>query len=105
MVKKIKYFPNVDFDSSKEVSWDTERNAKNHMSLLSIFTEKIKKKYQNIPKMVIFWENFIFEGLFFIFSVTVLGRELWYFVLRSVPHGASFELSKSTFRKKSDLSP
>ena len=33
------------------------------------------------------------------FSVTLLGKDLWFFAMRPVPQDASFELSKSTFRK------
>ena len=45
-------------------------------------------------------------GVFFIlfFSITVLGKVLWFFALFLVPNDASFELSKSTFRKNSDFS-
>ena len=78
-MKNLIFFPNVDFDSSKEVSWCTERNAKNHRSLPSTVTEKIKKKHQNVPKMDIFWEICIFWRVFMIFSITVLGKDLWFF--------------------------
>ena len=93
MVKNLRLFLNVDFDSSKEASWGTERNAKNHRSLPSTITEKIKKNLQKC----MFWENF--WCFFLIFSVTILGKVLWFFALRSVPQDASFELSKSTLGK------
>ena len=41
MMKNLIFFLNVDFDSSKEASWDTERKARNHRSLLSTVAEKI----------------------------------------------------------------
>ena len=44
-----------DFDSSKEASWGTERNAKKHRSLPSTLTEKIKKHHQNVPKTAFFF--------------------------------------------------
>ena len=72
---------------------------KNHKSLPSTVTEKIKKKHQNVPKTGSFKENFHFLRFFVIFSVTILGKDLWFSALRSVPQDASFELSKSTFRK------
>ena len=98
MVNNLKKIPNFDFDSSKEASWGTERNAKNHKSLPSTVTEKIKKNHQNIPKTEIFGKKLHFWRFFLIFSVTVLGKDLWFFALRSVPQDAAFELSKSTFR-------
>ena len=97
MVKNFKFFPNVDFDSSKEASWGTECNAKNHKSLLNTFTDKIKKKHQNIG---IFWKSLHFWRFFLVFSAMVLGKDLLSFVSRSVPQDASFELSTSTLRKK-----
>ena len=55
MMKNLKNFWNVDFDSSKEASWGTERNAENHRSLPSIVTEiklrKTSKMQKNPPKM------------------------------------------------------
>ena len=55
---------NVDFDSLKEASQGTECNPKNHKSLPSTVTEKIKKKHQNIPKTSIFGGNFTFFEVF-----------------------------------------
>ena len=105
--KSFFFFPNVDFDSSKETSWCTERNAKNHRSLPSTVTGKIKKNLQKIrisKKMSIFGT---FWWFFLIFSVTVIGKDLWFFfALRSVHQGTSLELSKSTFgTKKTDFLP
>ena len=40
-----------------------------------------------------------FRWFFLIFSVMVLNKYLWFFALCSVSKDASFELSKSTFRK------
>ena len=80
MVKNLNFLPNVDFDSSKEASWCTERNAKNHRSLPSIVTEKIKKNPQNVPKMDFFGKFEFFGGFFLIFSVC----------LRHRPSGAVF---------------
>ena len=100
MVKNLKLF-NVVFDSSKYVSWGAERNKKKHMSLPSTVTKKIQKTLQKgkfSPKMPVFGK---FWWVFLILSVKVLGKELWFFVLRSVPQDASFELVKSTLRKKS----
>ena len=58
-----------------------------------------------LGKMDIFWEICIFWRFFWIFSVTVLGKDLWFFALRSLHQDTSFELSKSTFgEKKSDFS-
>ena len=54
MVNNLKKIPNFDFDSSKEASWGTERNAKNHKSLPSTVTEKIKKNHQNVQTNCIF---------------------------------------------------
>ena len=99
MVRFFEIFLNVDFDSSKEVSWCTERNAKNTKSLLSIFTEKMKKNHQNVPITGILGGNLHFWRFFLIFSLTVLSKDLRFFALHSVPQDASFELSKSTFRK------
>ena len=99
MVKNLKFFLNVGFDSLKEASWGTECNAKNRRSLLSTVYEKIKKNLQKCkfpPKMPVigtFW------WFFFIFSVKILSKDLVFFVLRSVHQDTSFELSKSTFRK------
>ena len=64
MVKNLKLFRNVDFDSSKEASGGTERNAKNHRGLPSIVTEKIKKKH---PKMQIFHQNARFWDILLVF--------------------------------------
>ena len=89
MVKKCEIILYVDFDSLKEASWGTERNTKNHRSLLSTATEKIKKNS--------FWDILV---VFLIFSVKVLSKDLWFFALRSGPQGASFELLKATFGKK-----
>ena len=75
-MKNLIFFLNVDFDSSKEVSWCTERNAKSHRSLPSTVTENIKKNLQKMQisqKMSIFGT---FWWFFFIFSVTVLGKDL-----------------------------
>ena len=44
--EKFEIFFNVEFDSLKEVSWGTERNAKKHKSLPNTFTDKIKKNHQ-----------------------------------------------------------
>ena len=96
MVKNLKKFRNANFDSSKEASWGTERNAKNHKSLSSTVTEKIKKKHQNVPKTGYFGKIGFLE---------VLGKDLWFFALRSVPPDASFEPSKSTFQKNPNFSP
>ena len=77
---------------------------KNHRSLPITVTEKIKKNHQNVPKIDIFLEIRIFLRFFLIFPVTVLGKDLWFFALRSVHQDVSFELSKSTFgKKKKDL--
>ena len=46
-----------------------------------------------------FLTKWVFWKFFSSFSVTVLGKDLWFFALRSVTQEASFELSKSTFRK------
>ena len=47
-----------------------------------------------------FWGKLeFFEFFIIIFSVTVLGKDRCFFVLRSVPQDASFELSKTTFVK------
>ena len=64
MAKNLIFFPNVDFDSSKEASWGTGRNAKNHKSLPSTFTEKIKKKTPKCPKMGHFWGKLAFLEIF-----------------------------------------
>ena len=56
--ENLNLFPNVDFDSSKEASRGTKRNVKSHKSLLSTFTEKIKKKH--VPKIGISGENLHF---------------------------------------------
>ena len=76
------YFSNVDFDSLKEASLGTERNAKNK-SLSSNFTEEIKKNNQNVPKTSIFGENLNFLNFFLISSVTVLSKDLWFFCVAS----------------------
>ena len=94
MVKNLKFFWNVDFDSSKEASWGTERNTENHRSLPSIVTEKIKKNLKKLkcsPKMLVFGTFWLF---FLIFSLTVIGKTLWFLVLRSFPQDASIELLK-----------
>ena len=101
-MKPLNFFQNVDFDSSKEASWGTKCNTKNHRTLPSMVTDKIKKEHQNALKTCNFEEkNGIFGSFFFIFLVTVYGKDQWFYALRSVTQGASFELLKSTLRKKS----
>ena len=56
-------------------------------------TEKIKKNHQNIPNIGIIGENLHFWMFFLIFSLTVLGKDLWFFALRSV----LFKISKFGF--------
>ena len=91
MVKNQNFFLNVDFDSSKEASWGTERNAKNHRPLPSTVTEKINKNLQKykFPPRCPFLGHF--GVVFLIFPAKVLGKDLWFFALLSVPKDAFFE--------------
>ena len=65
MVKNLLKILNVNFDCSKEASWGTERKAKNHRSLQSTVTEKIKNK---TPKNANFPQKCPFGGHFGGFS-------------------------------------
>ena len=76
MVKNLKFFPNVDCDSSKEASWGTEHIANKQKSLPCTFTEKIKKKTPKCPKNGHFGGKFAFLEVFLIFSVNVRGKDL-----------------------------
>ena len=75
--EKFEKFWNVDFDSSKEASWCTERKATNH----STISEKIKKNWFSFYDF--FW---VFWQLFFIFSETVACKELCFLGLHSAHH-------------------
>ena len=95
MVINWKTCPINDFDSTKEASWCTECNTKTSALNKVPFSEKIKKKHQNCY----FFRNAHFWGFFLIFSDKVLYKELWFFLLHSVHHDASSELSESTIRQ------
>ena len=64
------------FDSSKEASWCTDYNAKTPSSLESTVTEKIKNNLQKYPFLTKNAQNGIFFRFLFIFSETVLCKEL-----------------------------
>ena len=66
----------VYFDSSKEASWCTERNARNPSSLQSMVSEKIMKNLQKLPFLIRIAQKGNFWRFFLIFSETVLCREL-----------------------------
>ena len=72
MVKKLKIFQNVVFDSSNFAFWDTERNAKNHSPLQSTVLEKSRNTARNWPfiktNAFLIILIFIQQGLFY-FSV------------------------------------
>ena len=67
-----------------------------HIIKFNTFDKEKPQKMQISQKMSIFGT---FWWFFLIFSVTVLGKDLWFFALRSVHQDASFVLSKSTLRK------
>ena len=64
MVKNLKLFPNVVFDSSNEAFWDTERNAKNRSPLRSTVLEKIRKNGLKIVKNALFVKSGQFLAVF-----------------------------------------
>ena len=75
---------------SNGASWCTKRNAKNPSSLYGTVSEKLKN---NLQKLSCFDQN----RYLLILWVTILCKELRFFVLRSVYQDPSFELSKQLF--------
>ena len=95
--KNLKFFPNVDFDSSKEASWDTEPNtkAKGFWKFQLLWRKKLNFKNALFVQKCLFLVNF---GFFLEFlSIDTLQGPVFFCVI----FGATFfELSKSTFEKK-----
>ena len=96
---KIEIFLNVSFDNLKEASWSTERNAKKPQVFAKYSYWQIQEKLQKCQ----FPQKMHLFGTFLVF-LDFLSIGTWqrraFFVLRSVPQGISFELSKSSFGKK-----
>ena len=97
MVKNLKSCWIVDFDSSKEGSWCTECNAKNHTSLQSTDSEEIRKNSQSCA---LFFKLRNFGSFSKFLETLFFCREPSFFALHLVHQDPSFELSKSTIQKK-----
>ena len=89
MVKNLNTVPNVVFDSSNKVFWDTDRNAKNEALNTAPFLKKSDKNWLKTVKNAFFlFKTANFWQFFLNFSRTVLCIGLPFFALRSVSRNA-----------------